>query len=96
MKPDRHNHTADALTMNTSPVFILTLALLLTGCATTPHDRETAEANAYVAGMVTGAVIAHNLRDDGPPHSLRKARRELRATRTLLWLTAIETLLGKP
>lgn len=70
-------------------------AFLVAGCATTGSDRSTGEANAYVAGMVAGAVMAHNTRDDAHPHStLKQANRELDKSRTHLWLSFLNAVFG--
>ncbi len=83
--------------MKTYPFLLFLCILCLTGCATTGADRETAEANAYVAGMVTGAILTHQARDDAQPHrTLKEARQELRNSRTLIWLSLIEVLFKKP
>ncbi len=75
----------------------MTAALLLTGCATTGPDRSTTEANAYTAGLITGAVIAHNAREDAQPNrTLKNARREADNTRSLLWLSFLNALFGNP
>jgi len=81
-----------------SLLIVLAVALLLTGgCATTGQDRSTTEANAYTAGLITGAVIAHNAREDAQPNrTVKNAQREAENTRSLLWLSFLNTLLRKP
>jgi len=84
--------------MKPTPILALLLnVVLLTGCATTGPDRSTAEANAYVAGMVTGAVMAHNAREDAQPNrSLKNAQREVEKSRNLLWLSFLTAIFGSP